>query len=71
MLPRYLADSFQDFNAILCQMEGIHPAVFRVWLALDKFSLLQIVEDGHEPAGMDCRKRADSFRAFGLDVVGA
>jgi hypothetical protein len=57
MLPRYLADSLQDFTAILCQVEGVEPPVLRVWLALDKFSLLEIVQDGHEPAGMDLQLR--------------
>jgi hypothetical protein len=59
MLPRHLTDSLQDFTAILCQMEGVQPAVFGVWLPFNKFSLLQIVQDGYQPAGMDpqsCRK---------------
>jgi hypothetical protein len=68
MLPRYFADSLQDFAAILCQMEGVEPPVLRVWLALDKFSLFEIVQDGHEAAGMDLQLRgkfllADARRA--------
>jgi len=57
MLPRYLADSLQDFTAVLCQMEGVEPPVLRVWFPLDKFSLLEIVQNGYQPAGMDLQLR--------------
>jgi hypothetical protein len=53
VLTRNLAYPFKDFNPILCQVERIQPAVVRIGLALEEVSLLKIVEDRDQPAGMN------------------
>lgn len=53
VLTRNLAYPFKDFNAILCQVERIQAAVVRIRLPLEEVSLLKIVEDRHQPAGMN------------------
>jgi hypothetical protein len=53
MLPRHLTDSLQDFAPILCQMQRIQPPVLGVWLPLDKLPPFQIIQDGHQAAGMN------------------
>jgi hypothetical protein len=69
VLPRYLTDSFEDFAAILCQMEGVQAAVLGVWLPLNEFSLLQIVQDGYQPAGVDSQPRGQFLLADARGVA--
>jgi hypothetical protein len=44
-------------------MEGVQAAVLRVWLPFNEFSLLQIVEDGYQPAGVDSQPRGQFLLA--------
>ena len=53
VLTLNFAYPFKDFDAILCQMERIQPAVVAIRLPLQKVSLLKIVQYRHEPAGMN------------------
>ncbi len=53
MLPRHLADPFQGFSTSFCQMKGIQAPVIRVGSAFHEPPLLEIVQDRHQPAGMN------------------
>ena len=64
VLPRQLADSLQDFTAIPGEMEGVQPAVLRVWLTLNEFSSFKIVQDGDQATGMDSQPRGEILLAY-------
>jgi hypothetical protein len=53
VLTRNLAYAFQDFDAILCQMQRIQAAVIGIRLPLYETSLLEVVQYGNQPAGMN------------------
>jgi len=53
MLPSHLPDPLQDFTAIPGQMERIQAPVVGVCLPLNKLTPFQIVENCHQPAGMN------------------
>jgi hypothetical protein len=55
MLSGHLTNSLQGFAPSLGQMERIQPPVVGVWLPLDKLPLFEIVQDGHQTAGMDAQ----------------
>ena len=53
MLPRYLADLVQSCLTVSCQMKGIQSPVIRVCSSLHEPSILQMVQDRHQPAGIN------------------
>ena len=53
MLPCHLSNLPKDLSSVLGKVQRVQPPVLRICPALDEFSLFELVQDGHEPAGMD------------------
>ena len=53
MLPGQFAKLLQNFPTTLCQMERIQTPVIRVLSSLHESPFLKIVQDRHQPAGMN------------------
>jgi hypothetical protein len=59
VLPRHGADFFQGSDPRLRQMEGVQTPVVRIGSAFNQSAFREIVQNRHEPAGMNsqpCRE---------------
>ena len=63
MVPRYLADLFQNFATIIREMKGIQAPVVGVCSSLQESPLLKIVEYRHQAAGMNLQFRCEFLLA--------
>jgi hypothetical protein len=53
MFPRHLPDLLQDLVTIFCQLNGVQAPVMRVCFPLHQAPFLQIVQYGHQTAGVN------------------